>query len=50
MFGVFGIGVAGTVLGCILAFVLGFSLAMLGAAMLGIDGDDPFGVTLIILL
>ena len=50
MFGVFGIGVAGTVFGCILAFVLGFFLTMLGAAMLGIDGDDPFGVTLIILL
>lgn len=50
MFGVFGIGVAGTVIGCILAFVLGFFLAMLGVAMLDIDGDDPFGVTLIILL
>ncbi len=50
MFGVFGIGVAGTVFGCILAFVLGFFLAMLGVAMLDINGDDPFGVTLIILL
>lgn len=50
MFGVFGIGVAGTVIGCILAFVLGFFLAMFGVAMLDIDGDDPFGVTLIILL
>ena len=50
MFGVFGIGMAGTVLGCILAVVLGFSLAGLGAAILGIDVDEPFGVSLFVLL
>lgn len=48
MFGVFGIGVAGTVFGCILVVLLGFSLAVLGATIFDID-DDPFGTTLVIL-
>lgn len=50
MFGVFGIGVAGTVFGCILAIVLGISLAMLGAVILGFDGDDPLSIALTTLL
>ena len=49
MVGVFGIGVAGTVLGCILAIVLGFVLAGLGAAITEADGDDPFVITLMLL-
>ena len=49
MFGVFGAGLAGTVMMCILAVLVGFIIPMLGAAFTDADGDDPFVITLIIM-